>query len=331
MAPLFSFIVPIYNAQKYLFDCLTSIKNQIFTDFEAILLDDGSTDESSRIAVSFSEQDSRFVYFRQINQGTSGATNAALSAAKGKYIVNLDNDDFVDSRLLKTSKEIIDKYDPDIVQFQSVFVDEQGTEKYRQSFIKKELFFEGNENLQKCECLMPGAFNRTHSRKVFKRDVIGVIRFAGTSKGADTSFLRRVLFRCEKIVLSPSCLFYVREVQTSESRKPNPPYLYKEWFDRELSDLDWCIEENQLYKRALPFWEFDDLLDMFQMFTAKAYRDNAFDVGYFETLSKIIWSRRRYLMEPGLAQWMRWYLWIKHTKLLAKRLSKKVGDEDFVV
>ena len=331
MEPFFSFIVPIYNAQQYLSDCLNSILNQTFEDFEAILLDDGSTDQSGAIAKSYADRDPRFRYIRQENQGTSGATNAALSAVRGRYVINLDNDDFVDCGLLVKSKEIVDKYEPDIIQFQSVFVDQDGKEKQRQSFFEKELFFEGNENLKQCEFVMPGAFNRTHSRKVFRRGVIGSIQFSGTSKGADTSFLRRVLFQCERIVLSPDCPFYVREVQTSESRKPNPPYLYKEWLDRELNDLDWCIRMNSTHKRSIPFWEFNDLLDMYQMFAAKAWRENVYDKSYFVRLSKRIWPRRNYLMKPGIAEWARWFLWFHMTRLLAKRLSKIIGGGDFIV
>ena len=318
MVPLFSFIVPIYNAQSYLADCLSSIRKQKFTDFEAILLDDGSEDESGKIAASFSASDSRFVYIRQENQGTSGATNAAFLAAKGKYLINLDDDDYAHSNLLTKCKEVIGKYEPDVIQFQCVYMNELGLERDRQSFLKNELVFEGHENLQHCERVMPGAFNRTHSRKVFRHDVIADIRFVGTSKGADTSFLRRALFRCEKAVLLPHCYFYVREIQTSESRKPNPLYLYKEWFDRELSDLSWCINENQVLKRTIPFWEFDDLLDMFQLFAAKAYRDGVFDERYFKSLSKSIWARRRSLMKKGPAEWARWFFWIKNTKSFAK-------------
>ncbi len=331
MSPLFSFIVPIYNAQQYLCDCLRSIMEQSIDDFEAVLVDDGSTDESGLIASSFAAKDPRFIYVRQENQGTSGATNTALSLARGRYIINLDNDDYVDSSLLTKCKEIIEKFEPDIVQFQSVFVNETGSETYRQSFIDDELVFSGNENLQQCERIMPGAFNRTHSRKAFRRDVIGDIRFVGTSKGADTSFLRRVLFCCEKVALSPKHLFYVREVQTSESRKPNPPYLYKEWFDRELRDLDWCIKENQSRNRPTPFWEFNDMLDMFQMFAAKACRDNVFDKRYFDKLSKDIWARRQFIIKRGIAEWARWCFWLHYTGLLAKRLSQKIGNDDFVV
>ena len=331
MALLFSFIVPVYNAKRFLSECLSSISAQTFRDFEVILIDDGSTDGSSDIAESFTNKDPRFRYVWQANQGTSGATNSALSLANGEYLINLDDDDYVDASLLETAFQIVHRLDPDIIQFQSIFMSEDGTEQFRQTFLSKEIVFEGNDNLCVCEQIMPGAFNRTHSRKVIRRSIVGDIRFVGNSKGADTSFLRRILFRCERVVLEPDLLFHVREVPTSESRKKNPPLLYKEWLTRELRDIDQVISEDKTLKRKHPFWVFDDLLDMFQLFVAKAIRENAYDRVFIHSIARGIWIRRGYLMRSGFRERIRWWIWLKHTKMMASRLSKNLQDGDFIV
>lgn len=329
--PFFTFIVPIYNAEKYLQTCLDSIRKQTFGLFDVIMIDDGSTDGSAAIAEVFANKDSRFHLFCQENKGTSGATNAGLSRAKGKYIINLDNDDYVGPCLLEEAYRIIEKHHPDIIQFQSNFVDEAGAELRKQSFYEEEIFFSGNENLYKCEKIMPGSFNRTHSRKIFRRNLLEGIWFEGNSKGADTSFLRCVLLRANKVVLSPRQLFFVREVATSESRKPNPPYLYKEWIDREIKAIDFCIKENDVFQRERPLWMFSDLIDMWQLFSAKAIKEGSFDKTYFKKAGKAIWKRKAYLVPRGIKNRVKWFVWLHFAKPLASVLSKKIPDGDFIV
>lgn len=94
-----SIIVPIYNVEKYIFKCLESIVNQSFTDFEVILVDDGSTDNSSIICNKFVTEDSRFKYFYKNNGGLSDARNYGLNYAKGKYVVFIDSDDFIEKSI----------------------------------------------------------------------------------------------------------------------------------------------------------------------------------------------------------------------------------------
>ncbi len=98
---LISVIVPIYNADKYLEDCLASIKNQTFKDFECIMIDDGSKDNSADIAKRYAEEDERFKYFYQENAGVSAARNYGLDVSKGKYVVFVDSDDMISFDCLK--------------------------------------------------------------------------------------------------------------------------------------------------------------------------------------------------------------------------------------
>lgn len=88
-----SIIVPIYNVSKYLSECLYSIQNQSYTDFEVLCVDDGSEDNSADIALKFTEIDKRFKLFQQSNSGVSVARNTGLKHAKGEYICFVDADD----------------------------------------------------------------------------------------------------------------------------------------------------------------------------------------------------------------------------------------------
>lgn len=92
--PAISVIIPVYNTEKYLPQCLDSVLMQSFADFEIIAVDDGSTDASGRICDEYAFRDSRIRVFHQKNQGVSSARNQALAEAVGEYVIFLDSDDY---------------------------------------------------------------------------------------------------------------------------------------------------------------------------------------------------------------------------------------------
>lgn len=92
--PFISIIIPVYNAEKYLRSCLSSIEEQTFADWEVLLVDDGSSDSSPQICDEYSRRDERFRTFHQQNSGTSSARNTALRECRGTYVTFMDNDDW---------------------------------------------------------------------------------------------------------------------------------------------------------------------------------------------------------------------------------------------
>lgn len=98
---LVSIVVPVYNAEKYLEQCLNSIQNQTYKNFEVILVNDGSMDHSESICKSFVEGDSRFRYFLKSNGGSSAARNFGLDHVRGDFITFIDADDWVDENHLE--------------------------------------------------------------------------------------------------------------------------------------------------------------------------------------------------------------------------------------
>lgn len=98
--PTISVIIPVFNAARTLSRCLDSIIAQDFKDFEVILVDDGSTDESGKICDEYSVKDKRFIAFHKENGGVSFARNIGLSKAKGEYISFCDADDYVETNWL---------------------------------------------------------------------------------------------------------------------------------------------------------------------------------------------------------------------------------------
>lgn len=98
--PAISVIVPVYNVELYLRQCLDSILAQEFDDWEAILVDDGSTDRSGEICDEYTAHDPRFKVIHQANSGLAGARNSGLAACKGEYVYFLDSDDWISTSCL---------------------------------------------------------------------------------------------------------------------------------------------------------------------------------------------------------------------------------------
>ena len=113
---LISIIVPVYNVEEYLEECLDSIKNQTFTDIEAILVNDGSTDGSKRICECYCEQDNRFKLINQENQGQSVARNNGVAASIGEFITFVDSDDVVKEDMLEQLMKQMTTENIDIVE-----------------------------------------------------------------------------------------------------------------------------------------------------------------------------------------------------------------------
>lgn len=125
--PTISVIVPVYNVEKYLPRCIDSILNQTFSDFEILLIDDGSSDNSGNICNEYAKRDSRIKVFHKKNGGVSSARNLGLDNAKGKWTIFVDSDDWIEPDFF-----ILDKYEnSDIIQKSYKLITEDGSCKHR--------------------------------------------------------------------------------------------------------------------------------------------------------------------------------------------------------
>lgn len=111
--PKISIIVPVYNAEKYLSRCIDSVLAQIFTDFELLLIDDGSKDNSGNICDEYAKKDNRIKVFHKENGGVSSARNLGLANSIGKWICFIDSDDEVERYYLSTYIDVVKKYSVD--------------------------------------------------------------------------------------------------------------------------------------------------------------------------------------------------------------------------
>jgi len=122
--PAVSVIIPMYNTEAFIKDCLDSLVAQTFTDFEAIIINDGSTDESARIAASYASSDARFRLIGQPNKGPSEARNTGLKIMRGEYVTFIDSDDCVAPNYLETLISIAKEHEADIACCNQQQVDE---------------------------------------------------------------------------------------------------------------------------------------------------------------------------------------------------------------
>ena len=115
-SPEISIIVPVYNALPYLRPCLDSIASQAFSDWECILVDDGSCDGSELICDEYAARDTRFRVVHRANGGVAAARNTGLAACRGKYIGWVDSDDLIHEGLFQRLHSLIIEHDADVAQ-----------------------------------------------------------------------------------------------------------------------------------------------------------------------------------------------------------------------
>lgn len=117
MEPIVSVIIPVYNSERYLRECLDSLLKQTMKDFEVLCVDDGSTDSSVRIVTEYTDHDSRFRLIRQENQSAGAARNHGIRLARGEYLICLDSDDRFDPGLLEKAVSRAEDTQADVVIF----------------------------------------------------------------------------------------------------------------------------------------------------------------------------------------------------------------------
>lgn len=130
-APTVSIIVPVYKVEKFLRECVDSVLSQTFTDFELILVDDGSPDGCPSICDEYAASDTRVISLHKQNCGLSSARNYGMDRAKGKWIIFLDSDDlWGQPDGLRKLVEYAEYYDLDILRFEYQAIDEEGNKTY---------------------------------------------------------------------------------------------------------------------------------------------------------------------------------------------------------
>lgn len=208
--PEISIIIPVFNREAFLNKCVDSILKQTFTNFELILVDDGSTDSSSEICKSYAKKDSRVLYFHQENKGVSAARNTGLDNAKGNYIGWVDSDDWIAIDMFEHLYNLIIKYDASISECGFYYV--VNNNKYLHKFGDSITYGEGIFLLNS---YINGSLFHGMCSKLFKREVFDEFRFPSGRIFEDTVLTLYISVSKLKFVRSPEPKYYY--VQTNGS------------------------------------------------------------------------------------------------------------------
>lgn len=214
--PQISIIVPVYNVEPYLERCVNSIIAQTYKDFELILVDDGSTDNSGRICDSLQEKDTRINVIHKANGGLSSARNAGIEKAVGRYIGFVDSDDFIEKDMYEILYRLIIQYQADL------------------SMCRLADCFEGETRLKEMELkemvlspeeaiivVLEGKITSvTAVNKLYKRELFNDVRYPLGKTTEDAYVIVDLLSRCHKCVLTTEAKYCYVHRENSITSSP---------------------------------------------------------------------------------------------------------------
>ena len=206
--PRLSVIVPVYKVENYLRDCIDSILNQTFTDFELILVDDGSPDQCGKICDEYAALDKRVRVIHKSNGGLSDARNKGIDASKGDIIGFVDSDDKISDDMYQKMIQYMDDHQLDIV-CADTYVVKNGKETFRPRFREDKLF----SRMEALREILTDSLDNAAWNKIYKREVIGDIRFPMGRIYEDVATVYRFIGNSEKVgyICKPFYYYFKRK------------------------------------------------------------------------------------------------------------------------
>lgn len=244
---LISVIVPIYNTQKYLTNCLESIIHQTYMNLEIILVDDGSTDDSGRICNNYAHKDKRIKVIHKTNGGLSDARNAGLEVMTGTLVTFVDSDDWIDFSMIEYLYNILIEYHADIscVSFHKVF--ENGKKGIKNIANNKVNVYTGTEAIERL--MYKRDVDTSACGKLYKKQDFDYIRYPQGIIFEDLATTYKIFYGKKRIVYGHKQLYYYFQRENS--------IMYQN-FDRKRFDrlgigqemIDWTKKNEPILQRA---------------------------------------------------------------------------------
>ena len=213
-----SVIVPIYKVEKYLKQCVNSILAQTYTDFELILVDDGSPDGSGSICDSYAQKDQRVKAIHKENGGLVSARKAGIAASSGKYVTYVDGDDWISSNTYEVLMKVIKQYQVDVVT--AGFIEEFETDSREYHDLMMPGYY-SKEGMIKCmygsmiheegagdSGLRPNVWSKIFRREIFYDCQMSVDE--RINYGEDMACSYPALLRAESVYVTDECLYHYR-------------------------------------------------------------------------------------------------------------------------
>lgn len=209
---LFSIIVPVYNVEKYIDECVQSIIEQTYKEYEVILVDDGSTDKSGSLCDQISSRDKRFLVIHQKNRGLSGARNTGIKVASGDYILFVDSDDYWDdTNALSKIAKTIDSTKSDLIIW--------GYKKLNDStkmLTEEDNYYSRDSSsiiTSVSEIVQKGIYNTSSCTKAIKKHIVldNDLAFVEGDTSEDIEWSANLLKKVESIVAIPANFYIYRQ------------------------------------------------------------------------------------------------------------------------
>lgn len=236
-----SIIVPVYQVEKYIRQCVDSILAQTFTDFELILVDDGSKDQSGKICDEYAGMDKRVKVIHKENGGLSDARNKGMDQAAGHYFMFVDSDDYIAPTMVECLYESILNEEADIVACNYLYYFENDRKKDFSTNIKSEVltgkeifYYRKNERNYGVWTV---AWN-----KLYKREAFGKVRFRFGKYHEDEFWANDIYQMDIKVVMVTECLYYYRQRDNS--------IMGKKSFARNIDILEALQERLYIYLKS---------------------------------------------------------------------------------
>lgn len=244
-----SMIVPVYQVEKYIAQCIESVLNQTFKDFELILIDDGSKDQSGSICDLYAAKDDRILVIHTENRGAAAARNVGLDHASGRYITFLDGDDYLDEHMIARMYEEIEhsEYDMVVCDFLNLLPDE------KDNFIVhlQEETVNGRNVLEHLKNERNYGLWTIVWNKIYKREVLENLRFPDGKYFEDEFFSNQLYLFSNQIHVIPDVLCYHR-VLASSTMNTQKIENYLDLLDALQERLDiyfkYDYSEDEIYK-----------------------------------------------------------------------------------
>lgn len=221
-----SVIIPIYNCEKYLRKAIESVLKQKFNQYELLLINDGSTDNSLKICLEFEEKNENIIVIDKENTGVSDTRNYGISKARGKYIFFMDADDYIEPNAFENLIKIMNKYNPDMITT-GFFSEVESTENkisMDKIFIEEKMY-NTEEEIKKDfikmwdNHILYNIWNKLYLKKIIEEYNI---KFPDYNWAEDVEFNKEYLMHTKKIYNTSECYYhYVRERQGSATKKYN--------------------------------------------------------------------------------------------------------------
>ena len=303
-APLLSIIVPVYKVENYLPKCIDSILAQTFTDFELILVDDGSPDDCPALCDAAAEKDARVRIIHQKNGGLSAARNAGLDVARGAWIGFVDSDDYIEPEMYEVLYQAVQSTGADLALCDYAEVDEAGAPCQSMHVSLSEGELTGQELLKRASGLMVQlAWNKLYRRAIFTQ-----LRYPEGKLNEDLFLIPEVCLQIQKAVVVPKALYYY--VQRGGSIMSGNKTL-RHFDAAEAAQRYWdCLVENAAYDALANAAKFTmGSVSRVYRQLPPALRKAPRSREMLRMQFKVVSRTRRYCAVPGGLWLQSWLLW----------------------